>query len=78
MTKYILIEVCDREIMSTDYQSFEDAVFAMKNRIVEVLGYMPDEYEDPYMTGVDALSAYVTDAPITHANYDWKIVEVTL
>jgi hypothetical protein len=30
------------------------------------------------LAGVDALSAYVTDAPITHANYDWKVVEVTL
>lgn len=80
--KYMLISVCDREILTEQFKSHEEAHDAMKNEFLDSLRCSPDEdlmeaiysgdYDDGDM-GFGEWSAYSNDG-MNHANYDWLIV----
>lgn len=71
--KYLLIEVCEREIETTPFDTFEKAQQEMHKRFCEACDIeCIDECEDHYNAGVDTACAWANG----HENYDWEIVEI--
>ena len=75
--KYMLISVCDREILTEQFDTKEEAQETMHREMIEQ-GKAPEdifaekEYEDDdYGFGED--SAWANDG-VNHANFDWLIV----
>ena len=79
VSNYILISVCEREIMTEQFQSLEDAQDCMHKEMIDA-GDIPEdifnhsEYDDGDF-GFGKYSAYVNDG-VNHSNYDWSIVEI--
>lgn len=75
--KYILISVCDREILTEKFETLELAQETMHKEMIEQ-GKVPeeifenDEYED-CECGFGKYCAWANDG-INHADFDWLIV----
>lgn len=75
--RYMLISVCDREIMTEQFDTKEKAQESMHKEMIE-FGEVPEEifneqeYDDGDC-GFGEYSAYVTDGA-NHADFDWLIV----
>ncbi len=73
MKKYLLIEVCEREIETTQFDTFEAAEKEMHKRFCAACNIESIvEYEKHFTAGVDAACAWANGSD----NYDWKIVEI--
>lgn len=76
---YMLISVCDREILTEQFDTLQEAHETMHREMVE-LGRVPEhifdnvEYEDSDY-GFGKWSAYANDG-VNHADYDWLIVSL--
>lgn len=75
--KYMLISVCDREILTEQFDTKEEAQEAMHREMIEQ-GKVPEDIFDTeecedfdYGFGED--SAWANDG-INHADFDWLIV----
>lgn len=73
---FILVEVIEREISVTKYDTLGEAQYAMKNNLCEALGVESfadiDEYED---CGIYKTSAWAnTNNP---GNCDWTIFDLS-
>lgn len=79
MKRFMLISVCDREILTELFDTVEEAREAMHREMVEQ-GKVPDdifnntEYEDSDY-GFGEWSAYANDG-VNHADFDWLIVNL--
>lgn len=75
--KYMLISVCDREILTEKFDTKEEAQETMRREMIEQ-GKVPEdifdneEYED-YDCGFGEYSAWANNG-INHADFDWLIV----
>ena len=74
----ILISVCNREIMSEEFDSYEDAKAAMHEEMIRN-GYIPEElinsqneYQD-YEYGFGEDYGY-SNIGIGDSEYDWRII----
>lgn len=73
--KYMLISVCDRDILTEQFDTKENAQEAMHKEMIEQ-GKVPEdifdgkEYED---YGYGEYSAWANNG-INHADFDWLIV----
>lgn len=84
--KFMLISVCDREILTERFQTMEDAQCKMHEEMVQ-WGKVPEEiftygYEGvgvmcdvAYSYGFHKFGGYANDG-MNHADYDWLIVEL--
>lgn len=81
---YLLISVCDGEILTERYRRLEDAQKCMLEELCDAsrqtLEDLPDEkeYEDEdYEYGYSCIdnSAYVREG-VNHSNYDWRIIKL--
>lgn len=75
--KYMLISVCDREILTEQFNTKKEAQEAMHREMIEQ-GMVPEDifYEQEYDDGSCGFgedSAYVNDG-VNHADLDWLIV----
>lgn len=75
--KYMLISVCDREILTEQFDTKEEAQETMHREMIEQGKvsegiFNNEEYED-YDCGFGEYSAWANDV-INHANFDWLIV----
>lgn len=77
--RYMLISVCDREILTEQFNSLKEAQSAMHKEMIEQ-GKVPDdifeesEYDDGDC-GFSKYSGYANDG-VNHADFDWSIVEI--
>lgn len=75
--KYMLISVCDREILTEQFDTKEEAQETMHREMIEQ-GKVPEdifdneEYEDGDC-GFGEYSAWANDA-LNHSDFDWLIV----
>ena len=75
--KYMLISVCDREILTEQFDTKEEAQETMHREMIEQ-GNVPEdifdneEYEDSDC-GFGEYSAWANEG-INHADFDWLIV----
>lgn len=78
-TRYMLISVCDREILTEIFDTKKEAQETMHEEMVK-WGKVPEdifrseEYDDGGY-GFDEWSAYVNDG-LNHNDYDWLIVAI--
>ena len=79
--KFMLISVCDREILTERFQTMEDAQRKMHEEMVQ-WGKVPEEifeygeeYDVAYSYGFHKFGGYANDG-MNHADYDWLIVEL--
>ncbi|MDO5546884.1 MAG: hypothetical protein Q4F79_00135 [Eubacteriales bacterium] len=75
--KYMLISVCDREIMTEQFDTKEEAQESMRKEMIEWGKvseeiFSEQEYDDGDC-GFGEYSAYVNDGA-NHADLDWLIV----
>jgi hypothetical protein len=79
MKKYMLISVCDREILTERFDTHEEAFEQMKKEMIEQ-GKVPaeifenDHYED-YDCGFGSECGWANDG-INHADFDWRIINL--
>lgn len=78
--KFMLISVCDREILIERFTSLEEAQGKMHEEMIqwgkapeEIFEY--DEYDIAYSCGFNEHGGYANDG-VNHADYDWLIVEL--
>lgn len=82
MSKFILISVCDREIMTEVFDSYSDALAQRNKEIIEWANvpekaFADDEYEeigDNDSFGFTKYEAYAND----RCDFDWLIVEIPM
>lgn len=86
MSKFILISVCDREIMTEVFDSYEEAHTQRNKEMVEWAHVPPEcvsldgeaEYEDDSF-GYGKYEAWArVECDIEFHDYDWLIVEVPM
>lgn len=75
--KYMLISVCERDIMVERFDTLEEARQAMRDEMIDWGNvseeiFAEDHYEDDDCA-FNGMSAYVTDGA-NHNNLDWLIV----
>ena len=81
-TKFLLIEVIDREISNPDtYYTWEDAHNEMCSRIADILHITKEEVKESYMKGeeLDDSTCVIENAAWStykSAYYDWKIFQI--
>lgn len=85
MCKYMLISVFDRDITTEKFNTLAAAQAAMKEEMIKY-GGVPESFftsdrnlgcdYDECDFNFDEYTAYVNDAPITHCDCDWEIVEL--
>ena len=80
MSKFILISVCDREIMTEVFNSYEEALAQRNKEMIEwarvpedIFQYGPEEYEDDGFA-YGKYEAYAND----RCDFDWLIVEIPM
>lgn len=78
MSRFILISVCDREIMTEIFDSYEEAVVQRNKEMVEWArvpeeAFSDEEYEESDF-GYGKYQAWAND----RCDYDWLIVEVPM
>ena len=79
MKKYMLISVCDREILVEQFDTYEEAFEQMKKEMID-FGRVAEEifeetlYED-YDCGFGPYCGYANDGN-NHGDYDWRIVNL--
>ena len=79
MKKYMLISVCDREILVEQFDTYEEAFEQMKKEMID-FGQVDEEifkettYED-YDCGFGPYCGYANDGN-NHGDYDWLIVNI--
>ena len=75
--KYMLISVCERDIMTERFDTLEEAQRAMKNEMVERGEVSKDIFTNNHYDdgdcGFSEMNAYVNDGA-NHNNLDWLIV----
>lgn len=82
--KYMLISVCDREILTEQFPTHKDAVVQMQKEIAEAIPGGPEgEIIEAMVSGKDfeiegliafgQWSGYLNDGA-NHGDYDWLIV----
>ena len=75
--KYMLISVCERDIMTERFDTLEEAQRAMRGEMVEwgevSKDIFTDDHYDDGDCGFSKMNAYVTDGA-NHNNLDWLIV----
>ena len=75
--KYMLISVCERDIMTERFDTLEEAQRAMRGEMVEWGEVSEDIFTDDHYDdgdrGFSKMNAYVTDGA-NHNNLDWLIV----
>ena len=74
MCGYMLITVCEREIMTEQFPSLECAQKCMHKEMTE-FGDVPEDIFDNEEYDDGKYSAYVNDG-VNHSNYDWSIVSI--
>lgn len=79
MKRYILISVCEREILTELFDTIEEAQETMHREMVEWGKVLPDvfvetEYDSPDF-GFGEYGAFVNNG-CNHNNYDWLIVDL--
>lgn len=74
--RYMLISVCDREILTEIFKTKEEAQKAMHEEMINSGApqeiFLENEYDDGDV-GFGEYEAYVSDG-VNHANFDWLIV----
>lgn len=84
MTKYILVEVHEREISTPElFDSWKEAHNKMTEYFAEVCGYSKEAAMESYLSGEELESNCVlmenaAFAEATHDYWDWSIFEVEL
>ena len=79
MKRFMLISVCEREILTEMFDTVEEARETMHREMIEQ-GKVPDdifdniEYDDSDC-GFGEWSAYANDG-VNHADFDWLIVDL--
>ena len=79
MKEYMLISVCDREILVEQFNTHEEAFEQMKKEMID-FGQVDEEifkeatYED-YDCGFGPYCGYANDGN-NHGDYDWLIVNL--
>lgn len=77
--KYMLISVCDREILTEQFKTLDEARNQMykemvtEGRVPKNILYL-NSYDDGEY-GFDEYCSYANDG-VNHANYDWLIVPI--
>jgi hypothetical protein len=81
MKKYMLISVCDRDILTELFDTHKEAFVQMKTEMTEQ-GKVPKEvfdetdiYEDSDF-GFGPEGGWANDG-VNHCNFDWRIVNIT-
>lgn len=80
MMKYMLITVAEREIMTEQFDTFNEARARMMKELCECGNIDPtdcteEESECNSDFGYCKWNAYVNDG-VNHGNYDWRIVKI--
>lgn len=83
MSKYMLITVIDREILTEQFSSLKEAQGTMHEEMI-TQGKVPEELFEAGLEenesedrdcGYEPYGGYANDG-INHADYDWRIVEL--
>lgn len=79
MYGYMLITVCEREIMTEQFHSLERAQKCMHKEMIEFGDVSEDIFDNEEYDngdfGFGKYSAYVNDG-LNYSNYDWSIVSL--